>query len=164
MNGVALKKFWHGIAALRIRFIRFSFFVQRSKYLSVGREIEIYGNFVCHAPQNVEIGNKVSINDYVYINGAGGVRIGDNVALSTGCKLISTQLNSEVFASKREYISAMIYVGSNVQVGAGAIILPGVSVCDDVIIGAGSIVSKSIKLPGIYVGIPASCIKGFNIK
>ena len=112
----------------------------------------------------MEIGNKVSINDYVYINGIGGVQIGDNVALSAGCMLISTKLDSKVFALTRVYVNAPIRIGSNVQIGAGAIVLSGVSVCDNVIIGAGSVVSKSIKVPGVYIGTPAFRMRGFDTK
>ena len=46
-------------------------------------------------------------------------------------------------------------LGANVFVGANSCINPGVSVCDDVIIGSGSIVINDISKPGSYVGIPA---------
>lgn len=164
MNGNTLKQFWRRIESLRIHTIRLLFFFQRSKYLHVGHGIEIYGKFVCHSPGNVEIGSGVSINDHVYINGAGGVKIGNNVALSAGCMLISTKFNSEVFVRFREYCNSPINIGNNVQIGAGSIILAGVSVCDNVIVGAGSVVSKSIEIPGVYVGAPVTQIRSFENK
>jgi acetyltransferase-like isoleucine patch superfamily enzyme len=50
-------------------------------------------------------------------------------------------------------------IGNNVSIGSNATILP-VSICDNVVIGAGSVVTKNIKESGIYVGNPAKKIRG----
>jgi len=50
-----------------------------------------------------------------------------------------------------------------VMVGAGAKILPGLSVCDDVVIGAGAVVTKSIEESGTYIGVPAKRFTGDRI-
>lgn len=55
-----------------------------------------------------------------------------------------------------------IKIGSNVFVGINSIILPNVSICDNVVIGAGTIVCNDIKTDGIYVGVPAKKISSFN--
>ncbi|HBQ4551752.1 TPA: N-acetyltransferase, partial [Escherichia coli] len=47
----------------------------------------------------------------------------------------------------------------NVQLGAGAIVLPGVEICSNIIVGAGAIVTKNLEEPGVYVGQPARKIK-----
>jgi acetyltransferase-like isoleucine patch superfamily enzyme len=47
-------------------------------------------------------------------------------------------------------------LGDRVYIGAHAIVLPGVQICADVIIGAGAVVSKSIDTPGTYLGVPAT--------
>lgn len=49
-------------------------------------------------------------------------------------------------------------IGNNVQIGSNATILP-VNICDEVVIGAGSVVTKDITEPGIYVGNPAKFIR-----
>ncbi|HEX2547759.1 MAG TPA: NeuD/PglB/VioB family sugar acetyltransferase [Ramlibacter sp.] len=46
-------------------------------------------------------------------------------------------------------------VGRRVLLGSGAKVLPGVSVCDDVTIGAGAVVAANITEPGVYAGVPA---------
>ena len=48
-------------------------------------------------------------------------------------------------------------IGNNVSIGSNATILP-VDICDDVVIGAGSVVKKSISEPGVYAGCPANKI------
>lgn len=107
----------------------------------------------------VELGNNVSINDNVYINALGGVVIGDNVALSAGCMLISTGLEPASLNNEKIHFMKKIIIGSNVQVGAGAIILPGVAIGNNVIVGAGSIVTKNIDSNSIVAGNPAKLIR-----
>lgn len=140
---------------LVVKLRKFSFFLQRPRYRFTGSNISIFGPFKCKAPENVSIGSHVSINDYVYINGAGKVSIGNNVSLSAGCKIISTKLDSKNFASGGRHINKKIIIGNNVHIGAGAIVLPGVCICDNVMIGAGAVVSRSINISGVYVGVPA---------
>ena len=50
------------------------------------------------------------------------------------------------------------HIGNNVSIGSNATILP-VTICDNVVIGAGSVVTKDIKKPGIYAGNPASFLR-----
>ena len=52
-------------------------------------------------------------------------------------------------------------IGNNVSIGSNATILP-VKICNDVIIGAGSVVTKNINKSGIYVGNPAKFLKSVN--
>ena len=46
-------------------------------------------------------------------------------------------------------------IGNNCSIGANATILPNIKLCDDVVIGAGAVVTKSINEPGTYTGVPA---------
>jgi serine acetyltransferase len=46
-----------------------------------------------------------------------------------------------------------------VTIGTNAAVLPGINICDNVIIGAGAVVNKDITDPGTYVGVPARKIK-----
>lgn len=116
----------------------------------------IYGQFSIIQPGNFKFGKGLAINDYAYINAMGGITVGDNFIISAGAKIITAKLRAEqgAFSYKKEHI----YAGNNIQVGAGAVILPGVTICDNVIIGANAVVSRSIVEPGVYVGMPASKI------
>lgn len=52
-----------------------------------------------------------------------------------------------------------VLVGNRVLVGSGASILPGLSICDDVTVGAGSVVIASITAVGVYAGVPARRVR-----
>ncbi|MDJ0686508.1 MAG: acyltransferase [Alphaproteobacteria bacterium] len=53
------------------------------------------------------------------------------------------------------------HIGANVYIGSNAAILP-VRICDDVVIGAGAVVTNSITEPGVYTGNPARRLGGMN--
>ncbi len=50
------------------------------------------------------------------------------------------------------------FIGNNVSIGSNATILP-VKICENVVIGAGSVVTKDIEQPGVYAGNPAKYLK-----
>lgn len=137
---------------------RLNFYFCKSQLIyspSYGKKLEIHGAFEVIHPENFTYGDFLSINGGVYINAGAMITLGDNVSLSAKCMLITKGLLPD---SMNEHFSEAITIGSNVQIGAGAIILPGVNIVDGVLIGAGSVVAKDIEVPGIYVGAPAKRI------
>lgn len=118
----------------------------------------VYGVFDVVCAENFSFGSNLSINPYTYINATSSIELGDNVSLSSGSKLITTGLIYENERLTDNHFSKPIKIGNRVQIGAGAIILPGVTICDDVLIGAGSVVTKDISEKGIYAGCPAKKI------
>lgn len=112
---------------------------------------------------NVKIGKNVRINDNVFIHGAGGVNINDNVTLSYGVTILSTGYDIDNWqTNKMEKIhkEQSVVIGKNVWVCANATILPGVKIEDDIIIAAGSVVTRDLKELGyIYGGVPAKKIR-----
>ncbi|MBC5768396.1 NeuD/PglB/VioB family sugar acetyltransferase [Ramlibacter albus] len=56
-------------------------------------------------------------------------------------------------------LSGAVRIGARVFLGSGARVLPGLSVCDDVVVGAGAVVIASITEPGVYAGVPARRLK-----
>lgn len=57
---------------------------------------------------------------------------------------------------------AKVKIGNDVFIGAGSIIMPGVTIGNNVIVGAGSVVTKSLDANGVYAGNPARKIKDFD--
>lgn len=117
-------------------------------------------------------GNNVQINDYCHINALKSVRIGDNVLIAS--KVFITDLEHGSYAGDendsqpssivkdRPLSSKSVVIGNNVWIGELCSVLPGVIIGENSIIGANSVVTKSIPANSIAVGNPAKVIKQFN--
>ena len=143
--------------------------VKRYYYASIfkkcGKGLKVYGNINIKNPNNIILGNDCTLNDGVYLNGWSNITIGNNVALSAGCILVSTGLNIESFYNgEHKHNGKGIKIGNNVQIGAGAIILDGVTIGNNVIVGAGSVVTKNMPDNVIVAGVPAKVIKELDAK
>ena len=112
----------------------------------------------------LKLGEKVHINDCVFINAVGGVTIGDYSVLSHGVTIVSTGLDTTRWIGRIEdednHINKPIIIGDNVWVGANVTICAGVNIAKDSIIAAGAVVNKNLDVPGaLYAGVPAKLIK-----
>ncbi|MEZ9064526.1 MULTISPECIES: DapH/DapD/GlmU-related protein [unclassified Vibrio] len=130
--------------------------------IQTGRQLMVWGRIKIIRPENVRVGNNLTINHGVYINATDKVDLGTGVALSAGAMIITTSLLESGISSK-EHFNAPVTIGDNVQIGAGAIVLPGVSIGNNVIVGSGSIVSKNIKSNSIVAGVPARLIRKIEV-
>ncbi|GAA4728125.1 acyltransferase [Flavisolibacter ginsenosidimutans] len=130
-------------------------------YYVFRKKVGVLGLFRVGNPRNVTIGDDCGINSGVYILGHHKIVIGSNVVLSVDVKLIDTGLDVENFmkVKKPEHISKPIVIEDDVWIGAGAIVLQGVTIGRKSIVGAGAVVTKDVP-PGVVVaGNPARIIK-----
>lgn len=94
----------------------------------------------------------------VYVNGINGVSIGDNVYIGPGAKIISANHDRSDF--QKHDAAPPIAIGNDVWIGANAVILPGVQIGDNSIVGAGAIVTKNVPPNCTVAGNPATVISG----
>lgn len=92
-----------------------------------------------------------------YIQANNGIIFGSNIEIGPGTKIISSNHELDDF-SKQNKCNPIIF-GDNIWIGANCVILPKVQIGSNVIIGAGSVVSKSIPSNSIAVGNPCKVIK-----
>ena len=92
------------------------------------------------------------------------VSIGDRVTISTNVQIVTHDGSGWLIRDEggRRFRFAPVKIGSNVFVGAGVIILPGVSIGDNCVIGAGSVVAKSVTSGSIVVGNPARLVDSWD--
>lgn len=108
--------------------------------------------------KNTRIGKNVFINfDCVFLD-LGGITIEDNVLIAPKVSLLSEE--HPVSPDKRgSLIPNPVHVKKNAWIGAGATILPGVTIGKNSIVAAGAVVSKDVPDNVIVGGVPAKIIK-----
>ncbi len=125
---------------------------------NVDKTFRLFPPFYTDCGKNITIGKNVFINAGCKFQDQGGITIGDGCLI--GHNVIITTLNHIPQPSKRQsLIPKPVKIGKNVWMGAGVIILPGVTIGDSAIIGAGSIVVKDIPSNAVAVGNPCKVIK-----
>ena len=113
--------------------------------------------------KNVHFGNGVYANfnltmvDDCDIFVGNNVLFGPNVTVSAGTHPIHPELRS-----KQAQYNIPIHIGNNVWIGANSVILPGVNIGDNSVIGAGSIVTKDIPSNVVAVGNPCRVLREIN--
>jgi acetyltransferase-like isoleucine patch superfamily enzyme len=147
------------ILSIGIRDVRFG------QGVTVVQPVNMYG---CQLGDSVFVGPFVEIQKGVVI-GAGSriqshtficelVSIGENCTIAHGVMFINDLFRSGGPARGDKAKWAQTEIGNRVSIGSNATILP-VKICDDVVIGAGSVVTKDIQQPGIYAGNPAKLLR-----
>jgi acetyltransferase-like isoleucine patch superfamily enzyme len=129
----------------------------RARILFGRWDVSARGNdYTVRFPKNVKVGAGLSINHGVFILGMSGITIGDNVTLAVRSMLIdSGPLDSAHRKVRRSGEKAIVKIGNDVVIGAGAIILPGVKIGDGAIVGAGSVVMSDVPAGMTVIGNPA---------
>lgn len=127
---------------------------------SVAKDFVIESPFHCDYGYNIHLGENFYANVGCTILDGGEVRFGDNVLLApnVGIYTAGHPLDVHQRVAGIEY-AYPITIGNNVWIGADVSILPGVSIGDNTIIGAGSVVTKNIPASVIAVGNPCKVIK-----
>ena len=105
--------------------------------------------------KQVTIGKRARIQSHAFICEL--VTLGDDCFVSHGAMFINDPFTIGGPAGQRDLWGAT-RLGNHVSVGTNATLLP-VSVCDHVVIGAGAVVTRDIKEPGIYAGNPARLLR-----
>jgi acetyltransferase-like isoleucine patch superfamily enzyme len=107
--------------------------------------------------KNVKIGERTRIQSHSFV--AELVSIGSDCFVGHGVMFVNDLFEKGGPARGDKNLWKKTTIGKNVSIGSNATILP-VTICNDVIIGAGAVVTKSITKPGVYVGNPARFLKG----
>ena len=109
--------------------------------------------------KDVKIGKNSKVQSHSFICEL--VTIGDNTVIAHGVMFINDLFATGGPANGDKNLWKSTTIGNNVSIGSNATILP-VSICDNVVVGAGSVVTKNITQAGIYVGNPAKKIRGIK--
>jgi len=132
----------------------------RKLFGKIGDKFEIISPFYCDYGYNIEIGENFFANHNLVILDCAKVIFGDNVFIAPNCGLYTAGHPLDVKRRNQglEYAKPIV-VKSNVWIGAGVSVLPGVTINEGTVIGAGSVVTKDIPSNVLAVGNPAKVVR-----
>lgn len=108
---------------------------------------------------NIRVGRNVFVNQNCRFNDIGGIDIGDDVMLGPNVGLITSGHPVDPVERRVGITSAPIAIGRNVWVGTSALIMQGVTVGADAIVGAGAVVTRNVPPRTLVAGVPATVVK-----
>lgn len=132
----------------------------RKLFGKTGNNFLIEQPFYCDYGYNIEIGENLFINYNCIILDEAKVTFGDNVFIGPGCGFYTAEHPLDVVQRNEglEY-AYPIAVGNNVWIGAQVVVLSGVSIGENTVIGAGSVVTKDIPDNVVAAGNPCRILR-----
>ncbi len=125
-----------------------------------GKNLWIESPFQCDYGYNIEIGDNFYSNHNLIILDCAKVKIGDNVFVGPNVGIYTPchPIDAKERMTFKEWAEP-VTIGNDVWLGGNVVILPGVTIGDNVVIGAGSVVTKDIPSNCVAVGNPCKPIK-----
>lgn len=128
----------------------------------IGQEIDpsttVFVPFFTNFGRHITLGKNIFINHACTFLDLGGITIEDNVQIGPKVNLITE--NHPVDPTRRKDLDlGAVVIRRNVWIGAGATILPGVTIGEDSIVAAGAVVNRDVPPRTIVGGIPARIIR-----
>lgn len=135
----------------------------------VGENVHVDIDFHCEYGKHILIGDKVIINMNCTFVDNNIIEIGDNVLIASNVQIYtathSTKIHERIvqkWEERKEICNTYalpVKINNGVWIGGGAIILPGITIGENSVIGAGSVVTHSIPANSVAVGNPCRVIK-----
>lgn len=129
---------------------------------NTGANLYIEPPFFCDYGYNIHCGDSVFINVNCVILDENKVSIGSNVFLGPGVQIYTSSHPLDAMTRRTHKITKPVSIGNDCWIGGNAIILPGITIGNGVVIGAGSVVTKNVPDNVMAVGNPAKVIKKLN--
>lgn len=127
---------------------------------SIGTGVLIEPPFYCDYGVNIHLGERVFFNFNCVVLDPAEVRIGNDVLFGPAVQIYTATHPQDWRMRRRGLESAQpVSIGSDVWIGGGAIILPGVRIGDRSVIGAGSVVTRNVPDAVVAVGNPCRVVR-----
>lgn len=127
---------------------------------SCGNNITINQPFRCDYGENIHIGENFFANFNLTVLDEAEVRIGDNAFIGPNVSIYTACHPRDAAERNKQTEWALpVTIGNNVWMGGNVTIVPGVTIGDNCVIGAGSVVTRDIPANTVAVGNPARVIK-----
>ena len=129
------------------------------RFAAVGEGAVVRPPFHCDYGFNISLGAAVFLNFNCIILDVVAVTIGDKTQIGPGVQILTADhpRDAAARAAGLEFGRPVI-IGRNVWIGGGALVLPGVTIGDDAIVGAGSVVARDVPPAATVIGNPARAL------
>ena len=123
-------------------------------------DVRILTPFICDFGNRVTFGKNVFINHSAILSASGGVEFQDGVMLAPGVRIAT--INHDYNNRHTIYTYGKVTIKKNAWIGLGATITPGVTIGENAVVAAGSVVTKDVPENAVVGGVPAKEIKTLN--
>lgn len=138
-------------------------YLQPAGSIEIGDETIIREGAILHTyGGRIKIGTRSAVNPYCVLQGNGGITIGDGTMLAANVLIFSA---NHVFADPDRRIQVQgetalgVAIGDDCWIGAGSVILDGVTIGNGSIVAAGSVVNRNVPEKSVVAGVPAKIVK-----
>lgn len=121
------------------------------------KDVRILTPFYCDFGNQVKFGKNVFINHSAILSASGGIEFEDGVSCAPGLRIAT--INHDFNERHSIYTYGKVTIKKNAWIGMNVTIVPGVTIGEYAVVGAGAIVTKDIPDYGVAVGSPAKVIK-----
>ncbi len=133
--------------------------MQTALFGSGGESVWLQPPFFCDYGTNIHLGEKVFFNFNCVVLDVCEVRIGARTLFGPAVQIYTATHPLDAERRKTRELGRPVTIGSDVWVGGGAIICPGVTIGDRAVIGAGSVVTKDVPAGVLAVGNPCRVVR-----
>jgi galactoside O-acetyltransferase len=123
-----------------------------------GSQVRLRMPVVIYAPEQLEFGDRVDVGEFTHIRANGGITIGSRVLIAANVT-ITTREHPVELPRWSVTKDAPIVIEDDVWIGAGAVVLPGVTIGRGAVVAAGAVVTTSVAPDTVVAGVPARLIK-----
>ncbi len=124
----------------------------------VAAGVTVFPPFSSDFGKNIVLGDRIFINSGCRFQDQGGITIGDDCLI--GHNAVLATLNHDLDPTRRPDLHpSPIRIGKNVWLGANVTVLPGVTIGDNAVVGAASVVTRDVPENAVVVGSPARVVR-----
>jgi len=116
-----------------------------------GYPVEPY-HWRCQHPEKLKMGKETDVGCFTYMNAKYGIEIGNDVKIGSHCSIYS---ESTIHGKHSGVLKGKITIGDFVMIGSHSVIMPGVAIGNDAIVGACSFVKHDVDVGCLVGGVPA---------
>ncbi|HEX2848215.1 MAG TPA: DapH/DapD/GlmU-related protein [Chitinophagaceae bacterium] len=124
----------------------------------IDETVAVFPPFYINYGRHLSIGKNVFINFNCTFLALGGIVIEDNVLIGPDVKILS-EGHPLLPDDRQSLMPGKVHIKQNAWIGAGATILPGISIGENAVVAAGAVVTKDVPENTVVAGIPARIIK-----